>query len=189
MTDLVTRTRNEITDKLDAIAKMVGGGDSAEGQFLLEISAHFETCRNALTAAQAGTVGDIVPDHCTGSAFTFEPGILNVNKDGSGYIAIYEADFECEDDRCEGPDGPEGSVYWIARMPASEMLAMRNFLNGVSSRQPNDETALSDERLREILAEEYDFAGYPQWGIATRDKRGGFHPIVALAAMRRVREG
>jgi hypothetical protein len=75
-------------------------------------------------------VGDIVPPHCTGSALAFEPGVLHVNKDGSGYIAINEDAFVLEDDRCEGPDGPEGSVHWIARMDASEIIALRDFLNG-----------------------------------------------------------
>lgn len=72
----------------------------------------------------------IVPSHCSGSSLAFEPGVLHVNKDGSGYIAVNEADFVLEDDRCEGPDGPEGSVHWIARMDASEIIALRDFLNG-----------------------------------------------------------
>lgn len=75
-------------------------------------------------------VGEIVPPHCSGSALAFDPGVLHVNKDGSGYIAINEEDFVLEDDRCEGPDGPEGSVHWIARMDASEIVALRDFLNG-----------------------------------------------------------
>ena len=73
---------------------------------------------------------DRVPEHCAGSAFAFEPGVFMINKDGSGYIAIDEKDFSCEDDRCEGPDGPEGSVHWIARMSADEVIALRDFLNG-----------------------------------------------------------
>lgn len=75
-------------------------------------------------------VGSIVPPHCSGSAFVFEPGMLHVNKDGSGYIAVDEDDFILEDDRCEGPDGPEGSVHWIVRLDASEITALRGFLNG-----------------------------------------------------------
>lgn len=74
-------------------------------------------------------VASIVPPHCSGIAFVFEPGVLRVNKDGSGYIAIDEDDFALEDDRCEGPDGPEGSVHWIARLDASDITALRDFLN------------------------------------------------------------
>ena len=74
---------------------------------------------------------DIVPDGCTASALAFDPGVLSINKDGSGYIAIDEIEFTCEDDRCEGPDGPEGSIHWIVRMDASEIIALRDFLNGV----------------------------------------------------------
>lgn len=69
----------------------------------------------------------IVPSHCSGSSLAFEPGVLHVNKDGSGYIAINEADFILEDDR-DGEGG--GSLHWIARMDASEIIALRDFLNG-----------------------------------------------------------
>lgn len=79
---------------------------------------------------QPNLVGEIVPPHCSGSALAFETGVFHVNKNGSGYIAINEEDFVLEDDRCEGPDGPEGSVHWIARMDASEIIALRDFLNG-----------------------------------------------------------
>lgn len=85
---------------------------------------------------QPDSVGAIVPDGCTGSALAMNPGVLHVNTGGSGYIAINESDFELEDDRCEGPDGPEGSVHWIARFDASEMSALRDFLNGATSPQP-----------------------------------------------------
>lgn len=81
-------------------------------------------------ARQTNLVGDIVPPHCTGTSFVFEPGVLHVRKDGSGYIVVNEEDLVLEDDRCEGPDGPEGSVHWIARMDASEITALRDFLNG-----------------------------------------------------------
>lgn len=70
------------------------------------------------------TVAHLVPEHCTGIALAFEPGVLHINKDGSGYIAIDEKHFECEDDR--GPDG--GSVHWITRLDASEVVALRDFL-------------------------------------------------------------
>lgn len=76
---------------------------------------------------------DIVPSHCTGASLSFEPGVLYVSKDGSGYIAIDERHFSLEDDRCDGPDGPEGSVHWITRMDASEVVALRDFLNGSTS--------------------------------------------------------
>ncbi|NEI60970.1 hypothetical protein GR243_03525 [Rhizobium leguminosarum] len=72
----------------------------------------------------------IVPPLCSGSALGFDPGTLYVNKDGSGYIAVNEDDFVLEDDRCEGPNGPEGSVHWIVRLDASEITALRDFLNG-----------------------------------------------------------
>lgn len=72
----------------------------------------------------------IVPPHCTGYSFSFDPGVLHVKKDGSGYIAVDENDFVLEDDRCEGEHGPEGSVHWIVRLDASEMIALRDFLNG-----------------------------------------------------------
>lgn len=81
----------------------------------------------ALYATPAQPV-DIVPSHCTGTALSFDPGVLQVNKDGSGYIAIDEVHFSLEDDRAEGPDGPEGSVHWITRLDASEMVALRDFL-------------------------------------------------------------
>lgn len=72
----------------------------------------------------------IVPPHCSGYSFGFDPGTLHVKKDGSGHIVVNEEDFILEDDRCEGPDGPEGSVHWIARLDASEIVALRDFLNG-----------------------------------------------------------
>ena len=75
-------------------------------------------------------IGSIVPPHCSGYSFVFEPGVLHVKKDGSGYIVVNEDDFILEDDRCEGPDGPEGSVHWTARIAASEIIALRDFLNG-----------------------------------------------------------
>ncbi|MEO3386058.1 hypothetical protein [Mesorhizobium sp. CAU 1741] len=75
--------------------------------------------------------GNIVPEGCTGSALVFSEGVLHVGKDGSGYIAIDEEHFNLEDDRCEGPDGPEGSVHWITRFPPGELQALRDFLNGV----------------------------------------------------------
>lgn len=99
-----------------------------------------QTSRKALESAQRvaplrpappeNVVASIVPPHCSGYSFVFEPGVLHVKKDGSGYIVVNEDDFLLEDDRCEGPDGPEGSVHWIARMDAREVIALRDFLNG-----------------------------------------------------------
>lgn len=78
----------------------------------------------------------IVPPHCSGYSFGFEPGVLHVKKDGSGHIVVNEQDFILEDDRCEGPDGPEGSVHWIVRLDASEIVALRDFLNGAPTPPP-----------------------------------------------------
>lgn len=95
------------------------------------------------TVADVPAVSAIVPPHCSGSAFVFDPGVLHVNKDGSGYIVVDEDDFVLEDDRCEGEHGPEGSVHWIVRLDASEVTALRDFLNGSSERAP-DLRELSD---------------------------------------------
>lgn len=92
------------------------------------ISTVQERIRAAIPATEP--VSSIVPDHCSGTALAFEGGCLHVRKDGSGYIIVDEDDFKLEDDRCEGEHGPEGSVHWIARFPAGEMTALRNFLNG-----------------------------------------------------------
>jgi hypothetical protein len=85
-----------------------------------------------------GNVGEmIVPPHCSGYSFVFEPGVLHVKKDGSGHIVVNEEDFVLEDDRdCEG-----GSIHWIARMAASEITALRDFLNGA----PRKHMAIEDE--------------------------------------------
>lgn len=90
---------------------------------------------------------DIVPSHCTGASLSFEPGVLYVSKDGSGYIAIDERHFSLEDDRCDGPDGPEGSVHWITRMDASEVVALRNFLNGSPATPAQPDTTLSSKSV------------------------------------------
>lgn len=73
---------------------------------------------------------DLVPQRCTGIAFVFEPGTLHIQKDGSATLVIDEGDFELQDDRCEGPDGPEGSLHWLACLAPSEVIALRDFLNG-----------------------------------------------------------
>lgn len=81
-------------------------------------------------------VASIVPPYCAGTSFAFEPGVLHVKKDGSGHIVVNEDDFVLEDDRCEGPDGPEGSVHWIARLDASDITALRDFLNSTTAPAP-----------------------------------------------------
>lgn len=91
----------------------------------------------AALSAQAQDVAGIVPAHCTGTRLAIEGGCLHVRKDGSGYIVIDESDFKLEDDRGEGPDGPEGSVHWIANFPAGEMTALRDFLNGQGFAAPS----------------------------------------------------
>jgi len=80
--------------------------------------------------ASEPTPGDLVPDHCTGMSLAFEPGVLHIRKDGSGSICIAEKDFELEDDR----DDEGGSVHWIARLDASEIIALRDFLTRGTSR-------------------------------------------------------
>lgn len=85
----------------------------------------------ALSESEAKPVVSIVPSHCSASALVFDRGSIRINKDGSGEIVVAEADFVLEDDRCEGPDGPGGSVYWAARIDPSEVSALRDFLKGV----------------------------------------------------------
>lgn len=84
----------------------------------------------ATPSASSVAVKDVVPDRCSGISMIFEGGCLHVRKDGSGHIVVDEDDFILEDDRREGENGPEGSVHWIARFPAGEMTALRDFLNG-----------------------------------------------------------
>lgn len=93
---------------------------------------HISALADKLEAAfpAAEQISSIVPHHCSGSALVFQGGCLHVRKDGSGYIVVDENDFALEDDRCEGEHGPEGSIHWIARFPAGEMTALRDFLNG-----------------------------------------------------------
>lgn len=81
---------------------------------------------------------DLVPTHCTGIAFVFEPGTLHIQKDGSATLVIPEDDMEFQDDRGEGPDGPEGSVHWLARLAPSEVIALRDFLNGNSEERDSE---------------------------------------------------
>jgi len=59
----------------------------------------------------------------SGAALSFEPGVLNVNRDGSGSIAFKDDDLDWEGGEQGGPD------YRFANIPASEMVAIRDFLN------------------------------------------------------------
>lgn len=96
----------------------------------------------------------------------FEGGALHVRKDGSGYIVVAERDFALEDDRQEGPDGPEGSVHWIARFPAGEMIELRDFLNGQQfARPPQPSVPVAEAALTDLryLANELS------WDRRTRD--------------------
>ena len=107
------------------------------------------------------SVADIVPDGCTSVNLVFAEGVLCVNKDGSGYIAVDEEHWDLEDDRCEGPDGPEGSVHWITKFPPGEMEVLRNFLNGAPiSRAPT----ITDEAVERI--EEY-YSRQIEWSRET----------------------
>lgn len=124
----------------------------------------------------------IVPPHCTGASLAFEPGVLHVSKDGSGYIAIDEEHFSLEDDRCQGPDGPEGSVHWITRLDASEVVALRDFLTGFPHPAP--------DALRAIPEKWFEAAHYAtEPGLPAYEqnmRRGEFQRIVtpeALAAL------
>lgn len=78
-----------------------------------------------------------------GGMLAFDDGSLLVRADGSGYIAVPEDQFALYDDRCEGPNGPQGSVYWIAELPASEIVALRDFLNGQPA-QPAAQPSVPD---------------------------------------------
>lgn len=135
-----------LSDKLASVeeeAEKVCDSYAAENQRLYDRAEAAEAKLAALSVQEAGAepVANIVPEHCSGKALAFEPGVLHVNKDGSGYIAVNEDDFQCEDDRCEGPDGPEGSIHWIARMTAGEMQALRDFLNGAVGRHEFQQNA------------------------------------------------
>ncbi|MDW9588695.1 hypothetical protein GOA80_22005 [Sinorhizobium meliloti] len=92
-------------------------------------------------APLSNMVASIVPRHCSGYSFVFEPGVLHVKKDGSGYIAVNEDDFVLEDDR-DGEGG--GSIHWIARMGASEITALRDFLNGAPQQHLRSEVTHED---------------------------------------------
>lgn len=105
----------------------------------------------------------IVPPHCSGSAFSFDPGVLHVSKDGSGYIAVNEDDFVLEDDR----DGEGGSIHWIVRLDASEIAALRDFLNGAPR-------AHASEAIFDVLAERRRQVDVEGWSPAHDDAHVDF---------------
>lgn len=116
-----------------------------------------EILRPAAPDADKPEAVDIVPTGCTGSSLSFEPGVLHVSKDGSGYIAIDEKHFSLEDDRCEG-DGPEGSVHWITRLDASEVVALRDFLTGAHPPKPDPRLSVAVEALRPFAEEALEWS-------------------------------
>lgn len=144
--------------------------------------------RRALTAALAHreteAVADIVPEYCTSSVLVFSEGVLCVNKDGSGHIVVDENDFDLEDDRREGPDGPQGSIHWITRFPPGEMQALKDFLNGVpfaTNRSalvaPPAQEAVADEIAENELQEIADGA----WGDNPAIRGAARERLAALA--------
>lgn len=80
-----------------------------------------------------------------GGMLAFDDGSLLVRADGSGYIAVPEDQFTLYDDQCEGPDGPQGSACWIAELPTSEIVALRDFLNGQPAQPADIVKTISDE--------------------------------------------
>ena len=87
-----------------------------------------------------------IPAQHSGVVLSMVGATLHIQRDGSGQIVVAEDDFTLEDDRSEGPDGPQGSAHWVARLPASELTALRHFLNGYA--RPSDD-ALWDRTLTE----------------------------------------
>jgi len=87
-----------------------------------------------------------IPSQRPSGVLSMDGASLHMQRDGSGRIIVAEDDFTLEDDRGEGPDGPQGSVHWVARLPASELTALRDFLTGRA--RPSDD-ALWDQTLTE----------------------------------------
>lgn len=100
--------------------------------------------------ASAPVAGEAQPADITSrrlsGVLSMDGASLHMQPDGSGQIIVAENDFTLEDDRDEGPDGPQGSVHWVARLPASEIAALRDFLTGHA--RPSDD-ALWDQTLAE----------------------------------------
>lgn len=105
---------------------------------------------NAAPLASAPVAGEAKPDRITSrrpsGVLSMDGASLHIHPDGSGKIIVAEGDFTLEDDRDEGPDGPQGSVHWVARLPASELIALRDFLTGHA--RPSDDD-LWDQTLTE----------------------------------------
>ncbi|WP_241122255.1 hypothetical protein [Achromobacter xylosoxidans] len=103
-----------------------------------------------LRAAIAPVAGEAQPANITSrrlsGVLSMDGASLHMQPDGSGQIIVAEDDFTLEDDRDEGPDGPQGSAHWVARLPASEIAALRDFLTGHA--RPSDD-ALWDQTLTE----------------------------------------
>lgn len=113
--------------------------------------------RAALTEAEAVLAAiAMVPDNCTSTALSFDPGTMWVNRDGSGCITISEKEFILEDDR----DTEGGSVHWVLRLDASEVCALRNFLNGNLRQVENAAVAAAVERAAETAS---DWLEHDSW--------------------------
>lgn len=61
-------------------------------------------------------------DYMSGAALSFEPGVLNIKRDGSGSFAFRESVLDWEQD-----DG--GPCYLVANIPVGELFAIRDYLN------------------------------------------------------------
>lgn len=59
----------------------------------------------------------------SGRGFSFDPGFLNLNRDGDANIGFAEADMQYERDDETGKD------YVYCNVPVSEILALRDYLN------------------------------------------------------------
>lgn len=109
-----------------------------------------EAQANRAALASAPVAGEAKPDRITSrrpsGVLSMDGASLHIHPDGSGKIIVAEGDFTLEDDRDEGPDGPQGSVHWVARLPASELIALRDFLTGHA--RPSDDD-LWDQTLTE----------------------------------------
>lgn len=115
------------------------------------------------SSQEPAPVASIVPEVCAGSALAFSDGVLHVSKDGSGYIAVDEEHWSLEDDRAEGPDGPEGSVHWITRFPPGEMQALRDFLNGAKFSAAPSSAAI------DLLQKAREFIECSAFNVPTKD--------------------
>lgn len=124
-----------------------------------------------------------------GQILSFEPGYLRIARDGSGYFCVPDAELVFEDDRQEGPDGPEGSVHWIARMDASEIVALRDFLNiahpqdaeslrGEVERLTAENAALSAQALRDRKSANDAMSDALMWQFSVADGLHDGQPLL-----------